>query len=1354
MHINRTYKLSRTILVIFFILLVLPAVSQPKVVQDIYARFSHLTTEDGLPSNRITAIFQDKDRFVWIGTGNGLSRYDGHELKNFFHSENDTTSIPGNYITCITQDSTGAIWVGTKQGLASLSAQTNEFVTVPLIMKAGKGLSNEHVRAILPDSLPYLWVETVDGNLHRLNTKTYFSQIFPHKRIRQPYYDYHTIVKDSYDKLWIGGRNLGPVWFNAQTKKFIYIPADAPELKKKRDNDVAAYFEDSRSMFYISGTDGFYIYDRIRNIFKKKLKTSTFGISEDKNGMLWLATAGGLYKYDVKKDAMTRYAHNESDPYSISADHQYCLLADADGNIWTGTRAGVNILYKERGACKHYRHIPFVNGSLDNNKISSFMQLDDSTLFVGTMGGGLNEQNLKTELFHAYTKDKNQTCAISSNKVSTIKKGNDCLWVGLWQGVGFNRFDLKTKCFKRYAVSPNTFKVDWYNDFLDTGSDTLWCGIWGGLGIHFFDKETGKFLKKNYQPSDHPDNHPLKFQIINNNFMLSFFHGIIYVYDTITNQFKGYTPEQDRQKAKLYNLIPADLPRGNKTVFDGINSGDKTFLATQKGIVTYDCRKVSFETFGGIKYPVYAITNSSVQNAFWIATDKGLEYFDYQSNKNYIVERSNRLKSPLHGRKILSLLWLSKDRLLIGSDKGLLIYNPSLSDFSPLKNELKNTSLSEEEIKKIFLMPGKKIYFILTQGFAHSSTKLENIKIYSVANSFSHKMPTDIIFGITPGFENGTVYLSTDIGVILFNEDKQSFSAIQKTQRYTIFSSKVLGKKLSLCTNKGYLQYLPEADSIIHHNFPAPDRLSSHLITFLRKDRNGFVWAGSTDRGVNRINPATGIIDHYFEGNHKGFRGKDALCFLQTSTGDIYIGGEKLNLFDSQNNCFKRPAFYGKLPEDPVLSMLEDDNKDIWIVTENNIFRAYPETGSITDIGKLTGLKNISFTKGILKLLTGEILIGSEQGYFRFDPDKLFDPKAHKVTITGIKVMGKDKNILHNEANGLLLNYDENFFSINFSAMDFSPIEKTYKYKLEGVDETWRLTSDHSASYTKLPPGNYLFRVKEAGRPKTLTSYKINIRPPFYKTWRFISLIVLIIATGIIYWWTQRLKKLNIEKNNIRLRQRLLLSQLNPHFMFNALVAIQNFIYQNKPRESGKYLAKFAKLMRLYLENMRSEHTTVDKEVATLTYYLEMQKLRFDDSFEFNITTNGFSNTSSVEVPTMMIQPLVENAIEHGLKNTKGGMLKVSFKQNKKTVTVTIEDNGKGYAPDREKTTGKKHRSVSTSILKERIDNLNREHKTKDFSLRIVNLSDLNTGRTGTQVTIVLPLLFTNKNDKLKTEDR
>ena len=1354
MHINRTYKLSRTILVIFFTLLVLPAVSQPKVVQDIYARFSHLTTEDGLPSNRITAIFQDKDRFVWIGTTSGLSRYDGHELKNFFHSENDTTSLPGNYITCIAQDSAGVIWIGTKDGLTFLSTQTNEFVTVPLIMKAGKGLSNKHVRAILPDSFPYLWVETVDGNLHRLNTKTYFSEIYPHKRIAQPYYDYHTIVKDSYDKLWIGGRNLGPLWFNPKTKKFTYISADATNPKKKRDNDVAAYFEDSRNMFYISGTDGFYMYDRIRNIFTKKLKTSTFGISEDKNGMIWLATGGGLYKYDVKKDVMTRYAHNESDPYSISADHQYCLLTDADGNIWTGTHAGVNILYKEREFCRHYRHIPFVNGSLDNNKISSFLQLDDSTLFVGTMGGGLNEQNLKTELFHAYTKDKNQKYTISSNNVSVIEKGDDCLWVGLWQGVGFNRFDLKTKCFKRYAVRPNTFKVDWYNDFLDTGTNTLWCGIWGGRGIHFFDKKSRKFLDKHFQPLDHPDNNPLKFQIVNNNYILSFFHDIFYVYDTITHHFKGYTPEQDRQKAKLYKLIPADLPRGNSLAFDGINSESRSFLATQKGIVIFDSKKVSFETFKEIRGPVYAITNSSARNAFWIATDKGLGYFDYQSKKSYVIERSNLHSSPLHGRKILSLLWLNKDRLLIGTDKGLLIYNPSLSEFSPLNNALINTSLSKDEIKKIFLMPGKKIYFILTQGFAHSSTKLKNIKAYSVANSFSHKMPTDIFFGITPGFEKGTVYLSTDIGVILFNEDKQSFSAIQKTQKYTIYSSKVLGKKLSLCTNKGYLQYLPETDSIIHHNFPAPDRLSSHLITFLRKDRNGFVWAGSTDRGVNRINPATGIIDHYFEENYKGFRGQDALCFLQTNTGDIYVGGEKLNLFDPQNNCFKKPAFSGKLPDDPVLSLLEDDNKNIWIVTENNIFRIQPKTDSITDIRKLTGLKNISFTKGILKLTTGEILIGSEQGYFRFDPDKLFSPKSHKVTITGIEVMGKDMNILHNEANGLLLNYDENFFSISFSAMDFSPVEKTYEYKLVGIDEAWRITSEHSASYTKLPPGKYLFMVKEAGRPETLTTYKIRIQPPFYKTWWFITLIILIIATGVIYWWMQRLKKLNIEKNNIRLRQRLLLSQLNPHFMFNALVAIQNFIYQNKPRESGKYLAKFAKLMRLYLENMRSEHTTIDKEVSTLTYYLEMQKLRFDDSFEFNITTEGFTNTSSVEIPTMMIQPLVENAVEHGIKDTPGGMLKISFKQNKKTVTVTVEDNGKGYHPERKKPNVKKHRSVSTKILKERIDNLNREYKTKDFSIRIVNLCDLNPEKTGTQVTIVLPLLITNKNEELKTEER
>jgi len=1331
--------------------------SQTKTTQDNYARFKHLSIEDGLPGNNINSIFQDKDLYVWIGTDKGLSRFDGHSFKNFFYDKNDTASLPDNFVICIKQDSIGNIWVATKNGLAFFDQHKESFSRIHLISETGKGVSSNRIRYILPDKYPFVWVETEDGNLHHLNSETFESEIYPHTRVTQPYYNYHSIFKDSYGKVWIGGRNIGTLYFNPENKILTQIPADSKNPKKKRDNDVACYFEDSKNRFWISGTDGFYLYDRIRDIFTKKLATSTFQIAEDSDKNLWLATGGGLYEYNPDNDSFVRFVHNESDPFSINANHQYCLMTDAEGNIWTGTNAGINILLKSQTYIKHYRHIPSLNNSLNNNKVTSFFELNDSTIYVGTYGGGLNVLNTQKENFRAFTVNSPGKYPISANQVSVIKGGTNTLWVGLWRGVGFNRFDIHKEHFTRYAVSPGTFKVDWYNDFYDDGNDTLWCGIWGGNGIHFFDKKTGKFLSKNYQPEYHPDNSPLFKQYINDSFVITINNrGILYLFDNRTHTFKGYISNTQRKFAEKSKLTTADIPKGIKTINDGLTIDKTTLLLTNKGLIYFTRTDTSFHQVKQINYPCYAIARSSEQHSFWFSTERGLEYYDHAKKESFLVEKNSTKKSPLYNRKITSLYFNGKDQLLIGTNKGLLVYNPSISGFStlPRTNALPFKDLS---IRKIGSLTGNKMFFILTQGFAVSSSTFDSVKVFNIANSFDMRMPTDIIFDIEQGADNKSLLLSTNTGLLRYSPDSAFFSIVPKLKNYTIHSLKKLGNKLSVCTNKGYLQYILAADSVIHYNYPAPDRLSSHLISFLHEDNSGFVWAGSTDRGVNKINPETGLIHHYFENNGKGFAGKDALCFLQTKSGQIFIGGEKLNLYDKKNDRFVKSGFADMLPDEPVIAMLEDDDSNLWIITKNNFIKHNNTGNTTTNIKKLLGFKNLTFTGGALKQRSGDFLIGTKQGFIQFTPHNIKSATTSTpVQITGISVFGKSISGDNKTPNGISLNYDENFLKISFSAMSYSTFETTYEYMLKGVDKHWVRTTEPSTSYTKIQPGNYVFKVRNADFPdKTLTSFSIRIKPPFYKTWWFTALLILILASIAAYWWKQRLTKVKALENNLKLKQRLLLSQLNPHFIFNILTAIQSYVYLNNPQEAGRYLSKFAKLMRLVLENMRNDYTAVDKEASTLTYYLEMQRLRFNESFEFKIITSGIPDNSEIAIPSMMLQPVIENAVEHGLREVKeNGLILIDFSLTNNKITVTIEDNGSGYEPKQTRPTDtlkiKKHKSLSTKIIKERIEGFNKKAGKKEFSIEYKNLTNETTEVKGTRVTLTLPIRM-NKPDNKKT---
>ncbi|NPA37180.1 MAG: hypothetical protein GXO47_10070 [Chlorobi bacterium] len=1343
---NYTPVISATYL---FMIIFLPVLKGQIIIRDNYARFKHLTTENGLPGNIINSLLQDNKRYIWIGTDKGLSRYDGNYFKNYFSVPDDSTTLPDNYVMCIKQDSIGNIWVGTRNGLAYFSRENERFVRIPLISEEGKGLSSNRIRYVLPDKFPYIWVETEDGNLHYLNSETFISEIYPHERITQPYYNYHSIYKDSDDKLWIGGRNLGPAYFDIKYKTFSTIPADPQNPAKKRDNDVACYFEDSNNRFYVSATDGFYLYDRIKNIFTKKLATSTFQIAEDKEKNIWLATGGGLYKYIPEKEKFIQYFHNESDPASISSNHQNCLIIDAEDNIWTGTRAGINILLKQQTYIRHYRHIPSLEHTLNNNNVTSFFELNDSVIYTGTNGGGLNVFNTKTETFKNFTSDPEQKCAISANNVSVIRGDGNHLWIGLWRGIGFNRFDLKNNCFTRYAVNPNTYKVDWYNDFYVDDSDTLWCGIWGGKGIHFFDKKKGVFLDKNFQPRYHPDNTPLFGQVTNGNFIItSGLKGVIYLFNNETKTFYGFVSDKNENNAKTEKLKTGHIPSYIR-IYDGVTSGKITMLTTNKGVLRFNADNTTFDSVEKLSYRSNAITKSSEKDSYWIASERGLEYYNDIKKESFLIEKTADKNSPLFNNEIFSLFLKDKTALLIATAKGLLIYNPVLSQFVTQNKTGNINKLKGKPIKKITRFPDGRFGFIFNQGFAISSSSFDTVRVFNIANSFNKRMPTDIIFDIIQDNNEHIFLLATDMGIIKYDEGSSVFNIIDKLKEYTIHSFLPVGNKLSLCTDKGYLQYIPASDSLIPYNNPPSDKLTSHLISFLHEDSEGNIWAGTTNRGVNKINPATNYIDHYFSENRKGFSGTDALCFLQTNSGDIYIGGEKLNRYDKSKDCFVTPVFANKLPQEEIKSLLEDKNNNIWIITSGTIFKYIVENDSLINISKLTGLKNLTFTRGALEEKSGKFLIGSNRGFIRFFPDDIKQNILNiPVQITGISVFGKDVKINNEENGSITLNYDENFLEIKFSTMSFSPVSATYEYMLEGIDKTWVKTTRPSTSYTKIQPGEYMFKVRNSMAPETtLSELNIYIKPPFWKTWWFKSLIILTIVLIITYWWRLRLNKVRVLENNLKLKQRLLLSQLNPHFIFNILTAIQNFIYQNKPQESGKYLSKFAKLMRLVLENMRSDFTSIEKERNTLQYYLEMQKLRFNDSFDFEIQITGNGDLYNMAIPTMVLQPLVENAVEHGMRKIKkGGKINIRIDLKNSLWNVTIVDNGSGI---NEGSTGnnKSHKSISTKILQERIEAFNKRKNNNTFYIKFSNLANEKSGQSGTKVILVLPAIPVTKSD-------
>jgi tetratricopeptide (TPR) repeat protein len=234
----------------------------------------------------------------------------------------------------------------------------------------------------------------------------------------------------------------------------------------------------------------------------------------------------------------------------------------------------------------------------------------------------------------------------------------------------------------------------------------------------------------------------------------------------------------------------------------------------------------------------------------------------------------------------------------------------------------------------------------------------------------------------------------------------------------------------------------------------------------------------------------------------------------------------------------------------------------------------------------------------------------------------------------------------------------------------------------------------------------------------------------------------LMLLISVVLLLLMRQRTIKSKQRSIALQQRLLRSQMNPHFIYNSLSCIQSYILSHEPDMANKYLAHFAKLMRNILSSSTKEFVTLEDEIATVENYMELQKVRFPEKFDFKIYVDNALDTVTLVIPPMIAQPFIENAIEHGIrhKETKG-LIEISFRQNTGSFLYEIKDDGVGREKAKEilSKSDKAHKSMATSITRERLDVLNRKRKNK-ISLTIVDLKNGAGKGVGTQVIFEVPM--------------
>ena len=472
------------------------------------------------------------------------------------------------------------------------------------------------------------------------------------------------------------------------------------------------------------------------------------------------------------------------------------------------------------------------------------------------------------------------------------------------------------------------------------------------------------------------------------------------------------------------------------------------------------------------------------------------------------------------------------------------------------------------------------------------------------------------------------------------------------------------------------------------------------------------------------------------------FTVKDEAGFLQKKSHQIFSNNNIAGIIKATENEYIVSTFFGLT----YLNMKEKTSRNYY---------------------QKDGFGNNEFNRlAHFKDDENNIYLGGINGFDVFKIEDLAERKTHPAPVVTrffnfVEGMDKARNQYSklDFSKTLVIEPETVFFGFDFMLPNyFNPENNTFQTYLEGWETDFNPpTSIPSVQYYRLPPGDYLLRVKgmdDRGNSSAKDLViPIKVKPYFYKTWWF-YLLIFFSVFGILGYYIERrirqrkvIEKEEIERKEnqrrfLELELKTLRLQLNPHFMFNALGAIQFYIKNNESRLAINYLADFARMMRLFLESSKNKYVSLEDELELLKLYVTLEQMRFDNKFDVVYEIDDSLDLVMVEIPSLLLQPFVENAINHGLrhKTTQGLLtLKMIFEEENDTLIIVIEDNGVGRknAAKIKARSLKKHKSRGTQIIEERLATFNAsgeiklEVKTEDVNEMIEDC--------GTRVTMTIP---------------
>ena len=468
--------------------------------------------------------------------------------------------------------------------------------------------------------------------------------------------------------------------------------------------------------------------------------------------------------------------------------------------------------------------------------------------------------------------------------------------------------------------------------------------------------------------------------------------------------------------------------------------------------------------------------------------------------------------------------------------------------------------------------------------------------------------------------------------------------------------------------------------------------------------------------------------------------------------------GTSNGLFSIYNHEYQKPFYHKKLEQIDIKGLLQDKNGDLWLSTNNGIFQYQPKpSGSLINYNKSDGLLDLEFNHWSYTQIDSLFFFGGRNGVSFFNPNKISPLTIKPNSIISRIFVNDESKVRKNlicETTGnsnlteilhLEFPYNERTLSFTFAPLEYSaPGENTYKFYMEGVDEKPVFSGTNKFTrYPNLPIGTHTLVVDASNsdgifseQPKRL---KVTILPPWYLTNLAIFLWIILgisIIWGII--WI-RLNRLKLDKQLAESETAVLRLQMNPHFIFNSLNSIRSYIRLQDIKSADTYLEQFSVLIRKILDSSEKSYSTLYEEKELIEDYIQAESMRFEKSFDFDFFIDSQLDPDDVLLPTMILQPFVENAIWHGLLPKKEkGKIQVNAIKGEEGLIISIQDNGVGREFHKGRT--KTHESKGLEITQRRLALLSKKHSYPN-SIKIVDLHDPDGNPVGTEVIIRIPLI-------------